>query len=765
MMSDPIESSTAKSIEEWKAELAALRASLEAFSSDIDAFGHGTREVAAEDSPTVRESTSSEFLSASSPDSSIPAGDSTSVGSSTIDLTAFDDPLLDDAARLGPAEVRQPTYAHSLRMTADEQADPANTVPRSVDLRVDKAIADPIASEMERVGHVSGDVSAIPDRGFATSFGRAPSEAAVPVDLASSFEAIDPAAPPSESSPSIESVVGTTDRSTSGADNFASTSYPAENGAAENSSAENSSAKTDTEVDGAEENDAEENDAATNASDRSILVLPDDARSTPVGSGNMAPVAGQLETAPSSTTDPRRWRFGRGALSEITTAVNKLDSSRRRKIGALLLVGWLALIAVNMTAIRSKVENSLEHSSRQVLSINGQPGIKVAASGLTVTLSGFVDTPEEKSRAGELVKARFGVRRVVNKLVVDPALAAVQPPAESVAPQGDSNSTNAPKPGVATSPATTLPIRGPVIEVTFKTASDGTIGTVEVDGNVPDEAAKEALFARLSSAVSVEKILSNVQIPTLATERADMTSYRRLGSFLEIVAKTKSPNIKLTYEPRALAMSGSVGDANDLALIRAEARNLVGAGSISDTLLSLNPDGSPSGQTNAAVPTPSTTGGSTVTSSTVASSVTSSTVVRAVDIEGLGRTDTPAAQAAQTSVDSVISGKVIAFEKNKARLTTAGRAVLNSLAEVLLKSTDSTVKFEISGHTDDKGSESSNLDLSTRRAGAVREALIAKGVAADRLIAKGYGEAQPLAGNETEDGRSQNRRIEVRAAS
>ncbi|CUH38314.1 Root adhesin [Jannaschia seosinensis] len=67
--------------------------------------------------------------------------------------------------------------------------------------------------------------------------------------------------------------------------------------------------------------------------------------------------------------------------------------------------------------------------------------------------------------------------------------------------------------------------------------------------------------------------------------------------------------------------------------------------------------------------------------------------------------------------------------------------------------------FEIGGHTDSQGSEGGNLALSLRRAEAVRAALIARGARPGQMVAKGYGEAQPVADNATEAGREENRRI------
>src|SRR5438552_3908640 len=86
--------------------------------------------------------------------------------------------------------------------------------------------------------------------------------------------------------------------------------------------------------------------------------------------------------------------------------------------------------------------------------------------------------------------------------------------------------------------------------------------------------------------------------------------------------------------------------------------------------------------------------------------------------------------------------------------------ILDIVAASLVANPD--IKIEIAGHTDNTGSAATNTRLSQARAEAVRAYLASKGVAPDRMIAKGYGPTQPVAPNTTPAGRAQNRRVELR---
>lgn len=104
--------------------------------------------------------------------------------------------------------------------------------------------------------------------------------------------------------------------------------------------------------------------------------------------------------------------------------------------------------------------------------------------------------------------------------------------------------------------------------------------------------------------------------------------------------------------------------------------------------------------------------------------------------------------------------KNVYFETGKSTLLPKSYPALENLYEAL-KSKPS-LKIEIAGHTDNVGKYEDNLILSQSRANAVRQYLIKRGIKADRLIARGYADTQPIATNETEEGRAMNRRVEIR---
>ncbi len=104
-------------------------------------------------------------------------------------------------------------------------------------------------------------------------------------------------------------------------------------------------------------------------------------------------------------------------------------------------------------------------------------------------------------------------------------------------------------------------------------------------------------------------------------------------------------------------------------------------------------------------------------------------------------------------------GSGLLFDVNKADLRPEARAELTDLARILNKYSDTNILIE--GHTDSTGAEDYNQTLSERRARSVSTFLAAQNVDSRRFSVIGYGEMQPIASNDSADGRQQNRRVEL----
>ncbi len=110
-------------------------------------------------------------------------------------------------------------------------------------------------------------------------------------------------------------------------------------------------------------------------------------------------------------------------------------------------------------------------------------------------------------------------------------------------------------------------------------------------------------------------------------------------------------------------------------------------------------------------------------------------------------------------IPEVIILKGVNFETSSDRLTSNSIGILNGVADTL--SHRSEIAIEVGGYTDNRGAAAANQKLSQKRAQAVANYLMSRGVKAQQLTAKGYGAASPIADNKTEAGRAQNRRVEL----
>ncbi|WP_224816213.1 OmpA family protein [Hasllibacter sp. MH4015] len=120
----------------------------------------------------------------------------------------------------------------------------------------------------------------------------------------------------------------------------------------------------------------------------------------------------------------------------------------------------------------------------------------------------------------------------------------------------------------------------------------------------------------------------------------------------------------------------------------------------------------------------------------------------------------PTPEQCESRIRAIQEETKITFDPGSTEINDTAGEVLDAIAEVLPDCLH--VRMEIGGHTDAQGGEGMNLNLSQRRADAVLNGLLARGVLVTNLTAQGYGESQPIASNDDEDGREQNRRIEFR---
>ena len=107
----------------------------------------------------------------------------------------------------------------------------------------------------------------------------------------------------------------------------------------------------------------------------------------------------------------------------------------------------------------------------------------------------------------------------------------------------------------------------------------------------------------------------------------------------------------------------------------------------------------------------------------------------------------------------IVSLPDILFDFDKATLKPEVESTLMQVADVLKQYPG--LKIQVEGHTDNKGSDEYNQDLSERRSSAVFEFLVSEGIDASQMIHSGFGESTPVATNDTEEGRARNRRVDL----
>ncbi len=113
------------------------------------------------------------------------------------------------------------------------------------------------------------------------------------------------------------------------------------------------------------------------------------------------------------------------------------------------------------------------------------------------------------------------------------------------------------------------------------------------------------------------------------------------------------------------------------------------------------------------------------------------------------------------ALDTIRFPSVALFPRRSAEITEQGRAILEKNREASRDLLSRASYIEVVGHTDDVGDDAYNQDLSEKRANAVRDYLVAAGVDGSKIVTVGMGESMPVASNTTDEGRAENRRVDV----
>ena len=411
------------------------------------------------------------------------------------------------------------------------------------------------------------------------------------------------------------------------------------------------------------------------------------------------------------------------------------DRSRRRRLAVGLIIAELVLLSAAVVVLRrSSIEDRIAKSVSDAISID-HPGLRVSVTGRDVTINGPVADVKAKAAIAAIARRRPGVRTVnVDGL----GTAAVLDPANTGTVPG----------GIAVPTTLPPPIRPPQVTADF------TASAIVVTGEVPSTEAKDALLGRLRSN---DLLTDKLTIAAKVTERADLAEYRRVGTFLDTIARLGVVRANVNIDRTIVSLTAEVGSAADRDLLRRQSVVLVG-GDPTRVRGQITVTGSTSDTTSADSVAASDTvaAGSTTTS---ADSIVADSTIAGGTVTVPPLPSTPEAAAAQAAIVTAIADRTISFTKNSSTLSTEGKAIVSDVAAALKSS---TANIEIGGHTDWKGRAPLNQALSQQRADAVRQALVAAGIDAARITSKGYGEDVPIASNASESGRAKNRRIELR---
>jgi outer membrane protein OmpA-like peptidoglycan-associated protein/uncharacterized protein YidB (DUF937 family) len=296
-----------------------------------------------------------------------------------------------------------------------------------------------------------------------------------------------------------------------------------------------------------------------------------------------------------------------------------------------------------------------------------------------------------------------------------PPAPAAQAPAAPTPPPSTGQGPATPAPAAV---ATTEPTAPASAATPTRFALSNDNGVVRASGSVRDEDAKTSILNALNAVFGADKVKSAISIDQSAAAAP------WLGNFRAALEALKGANVAAIFE----------GDKVD-----------VGGGAMEDPardkiILALK---------------------SALGASVAVGALTDKTAAAVAIANDRATTELASLQSGFAVKDLLfaLNDSVVNFASDSAEVPESMAPFLKSAAAEL-KQLKAGHVLEIAGYTDNTGDAALNLALSQRRAEAVREALIKYGAAPDMLVAKGYGEADPIASNDTAEGRLKNRRIE-----
>lgn len=459
----------------------------------------------------------------------------------------------------------------------------------------------------------------------------------------------------------------------------------------------------------------------------------------------------------------------------------------RRIDGLRPILGTAAgLTAVAWLASFGPIADDVAARARAALESDAQPWARVAIDGRDVTLSGVAPTPGSPQLALEAADRVFGVRVVASRATVlplaDPYLFAATRDGDRLTLRGSIPSDAA---------------RAALIAAAGKIVSSATItDQLTVARGAPADFVASASFAlgQLADLVKGSVELAPAGY-TIAGDPKDWPTYARLEQqlkaplpgALKLAADRLVPPIPkpyrfaLTSVGGAATLDGHLPDAATKAKVLDAVRALFGAGVVDRVEVV---PGAPAGFAEtflALLASLTRLRDGAIALSDAEVSVTGGALTDAIarqivdrlkgllpagfKLAGPGPSLLPPppqvdAATCQALLTKVQTGEKILFETGRAALDQRSIGVLDALVAGSLACTAAHVTVE--GHTDAVGDPEANQALSEARAAAVVDHLVAAGIAADRLTAVGYGETRPVASNDTDDGRQQNRRIDFR---